>query len=69
MGLFHPHGDDTQVVCGVRGICQKDKLLATRAEVRLTRAFGSGEARQGADVKVGKVVSKRPSGNTSRPKT
>ena len=34
------------VTCGVRGIGQGAKLLAPRAEVRLTRAFGSGTVRQ-----------------------
>ena len=33
--------------CGVRGIGQVAKLLAARAEVRLTRAFGSGTVWQG----------------------
>ena len=33
---------------GVRGIGQVAKLLGARAEVRLTRAFGSGEVRQGS---------------------
>ena len=32
--------------CGVRGISQVAKLLGARAEVRLTRAFGSGRARR-----------------------
>ena len=41
--------------CGVRGIGQVAKLLAARAEVRLTRAFGSGTVRQGVD---GNEVSK-----------
>ena len=31
----------------MRGIGQEAKLLATRAEVRLTRAFGAGTVRQG----------------------
>ena len=35
------------IACGVRGIGQVAKLLVTRAEVRLTRAFGSGTVRQG----------------------
>ena len=35
------------MTCGMRGIGQVAKLLAARAEVRLTRAFGSGEVRQG----------------------
>ena len=34
--------------CGVRVIGQVAKLLAARAEVRLTRAFGSGTVRQGS---------------------
>ena len=33
--------------CGVRGIGQVARLSAARAEVRLTRAFGSGTVRQG----------------------
>ncbi len=33
-------------MCGVRGIDQVAKLLAARAEVRLTRAFESGEVRR-----------------------
>ena len=37
----------TETRCGVRGIGQVAKLLAARAEVRLTRAFGSGTVRQG----------------------
>ena len=36
------HGPD----CGVRGIGQVAKLLGARAEVRLTRAFGSERARR-----------------------
>ena len=36
------------ITCGVRGIGQVATLLAARAEVRLTRAFGSGRARQGS---------------------
>ena len=36
------------ITCGVRGIGQVTKLLAARAEVRLTRAFGSGTVRQGS---------------------
>ena len=35
------------LTCGVRGIGQAAKLLAARAEVRWTRAFGSGTVRQG----------------------
>ena len=35
------------ISCGVRGIGQVAKLLAARAEVRFTRAFGSGTVRQG----------------------
>ena len=35
------------MTCGVRGIGQVAKLLAARAEVRLTCAFGSGEVLQG----------------------
>ena len=34
--------------CGVRGIGQVAKLPAARADVRLTRAFGSGTVRQRA---------------------
>ena len=35
------------ITCGVRGIGQVANLPAARAEVRLTRAFGSGTVRQG----------------------
>ena len=35
------------MTCGVRGIDQEAKLLAARAEERLTRGFGSGTSRQG----------------------
>ena len=34
--------------CGARGIGQVAKLFAARAEVCLTRAFGSGTVRQGS---------------------
>ena len=34
------------ITCGRRGIGQVAKFLATRAEVRLTRAFGFGTVRQ-----------------------
>ena len=34
------------IPCGVRGIGQVAKLPAARAEVRLTRTFGSGTVRQ-----------------------
>ena len=37
----------TSTRCGVRGIGQVAKLFGARAEVRLTRAFGSGAVRQG----------------------
>ena len=35
------------LICGVRVIGQVAKVFAARAELRLTRAFGSGTARQG----------------------
>ena len=35
------------ITCGVRGIGPVAKLPAARAEVRLTRTFGSGTVRQG----------------------
>ena len=38
---------DSQASCGVRWIGQVAKLLDARADVRLTRAFGSGRARRG----------------------
>ena len=44
-----------QPCCGVRGIGQVAKLLAARAEVRLTRAFGSGTVRQGRGIQVRSV--------------
>ena len=36
------------ITCGVRGIGKVARLLGARAGVRLTRAFGSGEVRQGS---------------------
>ena len=47
--LFHSFHAYTRFdrLCGVRGIGQVAKLLAARAEVHWTRAFGSGTVRQG----------------------
>ena len=53
------------ITCGETRLGQVAKLHGARAEVRLTRAFGSGRPRQnGADRNVGKVVSKWPCRNS-----
>ena len=42
------HRSDRLITCGVRGIGQVGRLLGARAEVCLTRGFGSETVRQGS---------------------